>query len=154
MLDTGDPAPDFSLSRVDDHYATYMLSAAADQGPVVLAFFPEDVGDARSMLSGLAGIDWGSLIDSVAVFAIGTDEGTGQHLVADLSPPFPVLQDRDGYVTDLYDVAPRADGSGPRRTLVLADQSCTIDWRWTAADPSESLPVEELESAVAALARD
>jgi peroxiredoxin len=154
MLDAGDPAPDFSLSRVDDHYATYMLSAAAKEGPVVLAFFPGDAGDARPMLSKLAGIDWGSLIDSVAVFAIGTDEGAGQHLVADLSPPFPVLQDRDSYVTDLYEVAQRADGSGPQRTLVVADQSCTIDWRWTAADPTESVPVAELESAVAALARD
>lgn len=154
MLDTGDPAPDFSLSRVDDHYATYMLSAAAKEGPVVLAFFPADVSDARGLLSTLSGIDWGSLIDSVAVFAVGTDEGVGQQLVADLSPPFPVLQDRDGYVTDLYGVAPRTDGPGPRRTLVLADQSCTIEWRWEAADPSESVPVEALERAVTDLARD
>lgn len=152
MIETDDPAPDFSLSRVDDHYATYMLSAAARDGPVVLAFFPSSVEDARPLLSGLAEIDWASLIDAVAVFAIGTDEATGERLVSELDLPFPVLQDRDAYVTDLYEVGLRAEGRGPRRGLVLADQSCTVQFAWEADGPDDEPPLSTLEAAVADLA--
>lgn len=152
MLEEGDPAPDFSLSRVDDHYATYMLSAAAREGPVVLAFLPEDAAAGSQVLAELAAVDWASLIDSIAVFAIGTDEEIGARLVEELDPPFPVLQDRDAYVTDLYEVGSRADGRGQRRGLVLADQSCTVQFAWEAGDAEEPVSIEDLEVAVSDLA--
>lgn len=43
MVDTGDQAPDFELMGADgDDIRTYTLEQAVDDGPVVLAFYPQD----------------------------------------------------------------------------------------------------------------
>lgn len=146
MLEPGDPAPDFLLPAVTDPDAEYMLSAAANAGPVVLAFVPSVQQDAASLLDALAHLDWASLADQISVFGIGDD----QRLLAELAPglPFPLLVDREAYVSDLYGIADRDAGTGAQRALVLADQRCTIRFAWMAPDPDESPPLSDLTETI------
>jgi peroxiredoxin len=145
MLDVDDPAPDFTLQAADGS-GVYMLSAAADAGPVVLAFAPADDQRARDLFEGLAGMDWATLADRIAVFGICPDEATAGAL-PDL--PFPALVDGRGYVADLYGV-PGRPGGGPRTALVLSDTRCTIRYRWVA-DSDGSAPLSALADAVTRL---
>lgn len=147
MLDAGDPAPDFTLPGADDPSATYMLSAAARRGPVVLAFAPADDDPARELLAGLAGIDWAALIDRIAVLGICPDGATAAGL-PDL--PFPTLLDDRGYVADLYGV-PARPGGGPRQALVLADSDCTIRYRWVSDRDQADPPLGDLADAIGSL---
>jgi len=142
MLDTGDPAPDFYLSAADDPGAEYMLSAAANAGPVVLAFVPDDPSVGRPLLEALANVDWARLVDRVSVFGIGSDPDAMAELAEGL--PFPVVQDRGGYVADLYGVG---SADGPRRALVVTDSECVIRFAWEAN--GDEPPLAELQSAVA-----
>ncbi|MFW6017871.1 MAG: redoxin domain-containing protein [Halapricum sp.] len=144
MLETGDPAPDFYLPAADNPDAEYMLSAAADAGPVVLAFVPGDESAGRLLLEALAGVDWARLVDRVAVFGVGTDPDVTARLAEGL--PFPVLYDRGGYVTDLYGIT-RGDAE-PRRAVVVADPRCVIRFAWSASGPDDREPSDELRSAV------
>lgn len=149
MLDTGDPAPDFYLPAATDPDAEYMLSAAANAGPVVLAFVPSAEQEAASLLDALTALDWASLADQISVFGIGDDEQLLALLAPDL--PFPLLYDPEAYVSDLYGIADRETGVGPRRALVLADQRCTIRFAWMASGPGEDPPVEALADAIRSL---
>jgi|AntDeeMinimDraft_5_1070356.scaffolds.fasta_scaffold32252_2 peroxiredoxin len=149
MLDTGDPAPDFYLPAVHDPNAEYMLSAAADAGPVVLAFVPDIAADAQPFLEELAELDWAALADQISVFGIGHSRTALQTLLGDL--PFPLLHDRDGYVTDLYGLSDSASGEGPQRALVLADQQCTIRFAWVASDTDGSPRLDDLADAIRGL---
>lgn len=149
MLDTGDPAPDFYLPAATDPEAEYMLSAAADAGPAVLAFVPDISADAQPLLTELAGLDWAALADRISVFGIGRSQTALQTLAGDL--PFPLLVDPEGYVTDLYGVADRESGAGPHRALVLADQRCTIQFAWQASTPAADPSLDDLQSAIRSL---
>ncbi|QSG15237.1 redoxin domain-containing protein [Halapricum desulfuricans] len=143
MLDAGDPAPDFYLPAADDPGAEYMLSAAADAGPVVLAFVPDNPSVGRPLLESLASVDWARLVDRVSVFGIGSDPDAMTELAEGL--PFPVVQDRGGYVADLYGVG---STDGARRALVVADSECVIRFAWESGG-DEQAPLDELQSAVA-----
>ncbi|QCC49747.1 redoxin domain-containing protein [Halapricum salinum] len=149
MLDTGDPAPDFYLPAATDPDAEYMLSAAANAGPVVLAFVPSAEQEAASLLEALTALDWASMATQISVFGIGDDQELLGRLAPDL--PFPLLYDPEAYVTDLYGIADRDSGVGPRRALVLADQGCTIRFAWMASAVSETPPLEDLVDAIQSL---
>jgi len=149
MLDTGDPAPDFFLPAASDPNAEYMLSAAANAGPVVLAFVPGEEERAASLLAALASLDWGSLAGQISVFGIGDDQQTLAGLTPDL--PFPLLYDPEAYVADLYGIADHDSRAGPRRALVLADQGCTIQFAWMASGADEDPPLDGLAGAIRVL---
>jgi len=148
MLDVGDPAPDFYLPAATDPDAEYMLSAAANAGPVVLAFVPSEQ-EAPPLLDALANLDWGSLADQISVFGISDDQQALAELAPDL--PFPLLYDPEAYVADLYGIADHDSGAGPRRALVLADQRCTIRFAWMASAVSDPPPLDELSDTIRTL---
>jgi peroxiredoxin len=149
MLDTGDPAPDFFLPAAEDPSAEYMLSAAADAGPVVLAFISGPDPAARRLLQTLADLKWAALTDRISAFGICPDGRAAERLAADVS--FPVLVDRGAYVADLYGVADRQAGGDSDRAVVLVDQQCTIRFCWRASDGDEHPPLERFRSAVSDL---
>lgn len=149
MLSASDPAPDFLLQAVDDPDAEYMLSAAANAGPVVLAFVPDDASAAGTMLTALADLDWATLADRISVFAIGSDPRALRSFAADL--PFPVLYDHDTYVSDLYGVAERGTSIGTRRALALVDETCTIRFSCEQANGRNRLPLDDLAVAIRSL---
>lgn len=156
MLTAGDPAIDFDLPRpTADGPETYRLSAAAREGPVVLAFYPvTDVAGASELLDGLAGVDWRAVTDGVAVLAVGVGPSAAhERVTAAVDVPFPLLLDRDGYFAEGYGVLEPAgaDAARVRRSLFVVDESCVVRGAWTVPDGDGSVPLEEVRSAVAAL---
>lgn len=149
MLETRGPAPDFMLASIENRDATYMLSAATNEGPVVLAFGAAPGTAARELFDDLNGIDWGSLVDRIAVFGICGSESVARDC-AERGYPFPVLVDGTGYVAELYDLPETADGR-TGQALVLVDRECTVAYGWESADPGAEPPLGALESAVTAL---
>lgn len=156
MLTPGDPAIDFDLPRpTADGEPTYRLSAAAREGPVVLAFYPvTDAPGATDLLDELAGVDWRGATDGVAVLGVGVGPATAHERVTEAAAvPFPLLLDRDGYFADRYGVLEPVgdDEVRVRRSLFVVDESCFVRGAWTAPDGDGSLPLDEVLSTVASL---
>ena len=142
MLDAGDPAPDFYRPAIDDAEAEYMLSAAANASPVLLAFVPDPADD---LLVRLGQIRWASVVDRIAIFGIAD----GREQRASFSAPeipFPVLEDFEGYVAGQY-----LGADAPPRALVLVDQRCTVAWTWRASHADASPPMDDLENELRSL---
>lgn len=157
MLDAGDPAPDFDLlGPTDDGFATYRLSAAANAGPVVLAFYEFDFSPScADALRTLRDADWAAVTDALSIFGVSGD-GPYAHrrFAADLDLGFPLLVDRDGYVADLYGVLEESrDGIPlvPRRSVFVVDESCTVRYAWRASEEDAAIDVEPIRDAVASL---
>lgn len=157
MLDAGDPAPDFDLPRpTTDGSETYRLSAAAREGPVVLAFYPVAyTTGAAELLRELTAVDWASVTDSAAVLGVGVgDQASHERLAGEVDVPFPLLLDGDGFFADRYGILePVGDGAvRVPRALFVVGEDCFVRYAWSEADPAvdhdESLPLEEIQSAV------
>jgi peroxiredoxin len=145
MLESGDPAPDFYLPAADDPESEYMLSSAATQAPVVLGFVPAAETPARALLSALAGVDWASVTDGVAVFGLCRSEQLARKVSADL--PFPVLHDRDGYVAGQYDLPT----DRTPQAVAVVDGRCTIRFSWARESDADRPPLSAITETVAGL---
>lgn len=143
MLDAGDPAPDFYLPDVADGSAEYMLSAAANQSPVVVAFVSG--GHVADGLDALAGVDWATMADRLAVFALVPDTAAGR-VPPDFGGPFPVLVDYDSFTAERYGLA-----DDTAVALFVVDGRCRIQFSWASADPTDEVPVDALKSALRSL---
>jgi len=156
MLDAGDPAPDFDLPRpTTSGDQTYRLSAAAQEAPVVVAFFaPADRSGTADLLDALAGVDWASVIDRVSVFGIGVGPlDDVEALATDLDTPFPLLADPNGFFAERYGVMDETpDGWRPRRALFVVDQRCRIQFAWRSDDDGAgSVPIDDLTAALGSI---
>ncbi len=159
MLSPGDPAPDFDLPRpTADGSETYRLSAAAREGPVVVAFYPvADVEGASELLDRLAGVDWTAVVDRLAVLGVSVGEPAAhERVTAAVDVPFPLLLDRDGYFAEGFGVLEPAgdDAVRVRPSVFVVDRRCFVREAWTLDDRDGSLPLEAVRSAVAAVDRD
>lgn len=155
MLGEGDPAPDFDLlGPTDEGFATYRLSAAADAGPVVLAFYEFDFAPTPAeTLRALRDVDWPSVAERASVFGISGD-GPYAHrrFAADLELGFPLLVDRVGDVAELYGVLDDSrDGIQrvPRRSVFVVDGACTVRYAWRADPDDPTLDADAVRAAVA-----
>jgi len=150
MLTAGDPAPDFDLDGTDGTTAgAYRLSTAAEQVPVVVAFYTADFQPrCRAYLEALRDTDWESLTDGVAVF--GVAPGTlAEHreFATDLDLPFPLLVDHPG--VDAQFGVQWPDGS-TRRAAFLVDRRCRVQFAWVD-DGEGEVDVAPIRRALAAL---
>ncbi|WP_226021662.1 redoxin domain-containing protein [Halomicrobium salinisoli] len=154
MLTEGDPAPDFDLPRpATGGDQTYRLSAAAREGPVVVAFYPlADVDGAADLLTALAGADWAGA-GRLAAFGVGVGERADHERLVDRTDVgFPLLLDRDGYFADRYGLLEPA-GEGAVRmapAVYLVDGDCVVRFA-RQLDAGESPPVEAIRDALASL---
>lgn len=158
MLDAGDPAPDFDLPRpTTEGSETYRLSAAAQAGPVVLAFYPvADTASAAELLRELATVDWESVTDALAILGVGVgDRDSHDRLADEVAVPFPLLLDQDGFFADRYGVLDSVDERTVRvrPALFVVGEDCFVRYSWVAADSDAdadgSLPLDELQAALA-----
>ena len=156
MLDAGDPAPDFDLPRpTAEGSETYRLSAAAREGPVVLAFYPvADTDRTSELLGDLAGVDWAAHADRLAVLGVGVGElASHDRLADDVDVPFPLLLDRDGYFANQYGVLELLgnDAVRVRPALFVVDGSCFVRYARVGTDEDSSPPLDGVQSALASL---
>jgi len=141
MLTIGDPAPDFELMGTNgDEMQTYQLSESLSEGPVVLAFYPQDFSPVcTEELCTLHEGDFFSFVPGVNIFGISIDgiyshqEFVNQH---DLS--FPLLAD-DGDVAEAYGVRyeqahERFGTRVTKRSLFIVDQDQTVQYAWKTDD--------------------
>lgn len=160
MLDAGDPALDFDLPRpTADGSETYRLSAAAREGPVVLAFYPvAETAGAASFLRELAAADWDAVADGFSVLAVGVgDRGSHDRLAEQVDVPFPLLLDQDGFFAGRYGILDPLDDRTVRvrPSVFVVDENCFVEYAWAAgdadqaSDPAASLPLDEVRSALA-----
>ncbi|SFS00777.1 Peroxiredoxin [Halomicrobium zhouii] len=158
MLDAGDPALDFDLPRpTAGGSETYRLSAAAREGPVVLAFYPvTDTAESAKLLREIASVDWGAVTDRLSVLAVGVgDRASHDRLAEQVDVPFPLLLDQDGFFAERYGILEPLDERTirVRPALFVVGEDCFVRYAWAAGDsaqnPGEDLPLDEIRSAVA-----
>jgi peroxiredoxin len=159
MLQPGDDAPDFELiGSAGDDPTPYRLSDHLGDGPVVLAFYPQDFSPTcTEELCTLHEGDFFEFVPGVDLFGVSTD-GVYSHkeFAAKHGFNFPLLSDPEGEVAEAYDVRYEesltfegADvGRLTRRALFVVDTDQTVRYAWAADDP-ETLP--DLLDAKAAL---
>jgi len=151
MLDAGDPAPDFDLDGTDgDNVGAYRLSAAAQQAPVLVAFYTADFEPrCRAYLEALRDTDWAALTDAIAVLGIASGSMDDHRaFAAELSLPFPLLVDHPG-VDGQFGVQ-RSDGS-TRRAAFLVDERCRVRFAWADRGTDGPPDIDPIRSAVAGL---
>jgi|GEM_PF-743358 len=158
MLDAGDPALDFDLPRpTTGGSETYRLSAAAREGPVVLAFYPvTDTAESAELLRELASVDWEAVTDSLSVLAVGVGpRASHDRLAEQVDVPFSLLLDQDGFFAERYGILEPLDERAVRvrPALFVVGEDCFVRYAWaandSARDPEDGLPLDEIRSAVA-----
>ncbi|WP_254273948.1 redoxin domain-containing protein [Haloarcula marina] len=154
MLDAGDPAPDFDLEgTAGAGVGAYRLSTAAEQAPVLVAFYTEDFAPTcTAYLEALRDTDWAALTDAIAVFGVAPGSLDDHRQFADeLELPFPLLADHPG--VDAQFGVQRPDGT-TRRAAFLVDGRCRVRFAWADhrdAPGGEPPDIEPIRSAVADL---
>jgi peroxiredoxin len=142
MLDRGDDAPDFELRGTDGtDIRDYRLSDHLDDGPVVLAFYPQDFSPTcTEELCTLHEGDYFAFVPGVDIFGISTDGVYSHQEFADKHGiGFPLLSDGDGVVAEQYDAryADTHELFGMRvvkRSLYLIDEDATVRYAWQSED--------------------
>lgn len=147
MLDADDPAPDFDLEGTDgDATGAYRLSAAAQQAPVLVAFYTADFEPrCTAYLEALRDTDWGSLTDAIAVLGVAPGSvDDHRDFATQLDLPFPLLADHPG--VDAQFGVQRPDGS-TRRSAFLVDGRCRVQFAW-ADDGDGTVDIHPIRRAV------
>jgi peroxiredoxin len=150
MLQPGDEAPDFELSGSSgDDPGPYRLSDHLDDGPVVLAFYPQDFSPVcTEELCTLHEGDFFQFVPGVDLFGISTDGVYSHKEFANKHGfDFPLLSDHDGEVASSYGVRYEeglefggADvGRVTKRSLFVVDTDRRVRYAWSTEDP-ETLP--------------
>jgi peroxiredoxin len=145
MLSQGDEAPDFELLGADgDGIEEYRLTDQLSEGPVVLAFYPQDFSPAcTEELCTLHEGDYFSFVPGVDIFGISTDGVySHQEFVAQHDIGFPLLSDGDGHVADAYGARYQNphEAFGARvtkRSLFIVDGDQRLRYVWRTDDVRE-----------------
>jgi peroxiredoxin len=159
MLQSGDAAPDFELSGSSGgDPETYRLFDHLDDGPAVLAFYPQDFSPVcTEELCTLHEGDFFEFVPGVDLFGISTDGVYSHREFADKHGfGFPLLSDPEAEVVEAYGVRYEDGltfegtdmGRVTKRSLFVVDTDQVVRYAWSAEDPT-TLP--DLLDAKAAL---
>jgi peroxiredoxin len=136
MLSPGETAPTFELpGATADDRDRYALADYLDAGAVVVTFFPFDFSPiCTDQLCALRDVEWFAIEDDVDVFGVSGDSTYAhQAFIEAYDLDFPLLTDRDGAVSDAYDVL-RAELEGhsdvPGRAVYVVDADRRIRHAW------------------------
>lgn len=159
MLQPGDEAPDFELSGSSGgDPETYRLSDHLDDGPVVLAFYPQDFSPVcTEELCTLHEGDFFQFVPGVDLFGISTDGVYSHKEFANKHGfDFPLLSDHDGDVASAFGVryedGLQFDGADvgrvTKRSLFVVDTDRTVRYAWCADDPTKLPDLLETKDAL------
>ena len=157
MVSVGDTAPDFTAPLADGDVGEVTLSAAVEDGPVVLAFFPGaftsvcshemEAFDERLDELDAAGVNiYGVSVDTpFALNAFREELGLG----------FPLVSDSQRDIVDAYDIAMDFTAMGvynlAKRAVFVVDTDRTVSYAWVSDDPGVEPDYDEVLSAVRAV---
>lgn len=143
MVRVGDPAPDFTVPKAGgeayNDVEAFTLSAALEEGPVVLAFYPaaftsgctEEMCTFRDEMDGFEALD-------AQVYGISVDLPFSQNIwIQEHGLNFPMLSDWDHAVTRAYDVV--LEGmygmiEASQRSIFVIDTDGVIRYAWVRDD--------------------
>lgn len=159
MLPTGTDAPDFTLPGTGTDGAEpseYSLSAALEDGPVVVSFYLFDFHPAcTEHMCDLHDLAWFDLEDGVTVFGISTDRTFSHQAFAESeSLEVRLLSDSDGSVAESYDALYDEFQGHKRiakRSVYVVDTDGTIAYAWQTEDPQEQPDWSEAKAALDSL---
>ena len=145
MLSTGTAAPDFTLPGTGTDGAEpseYSLSAALEDGPVVVSFYLFDFHPAcTEHMCDLHDLAWFDLEEGVTVFGISTDRTFSHQAFAEAeSLDVRLLSDSDGTVAENYDALYdefKGHKRIAKRSVYVVDTDGTIAYAWQTEDPQE-----------------
>lgn len=149
--DVGEAAPDFELPAAPGR--TVRLREPLEDGPVVLLFFPLAYSEVCTRELCAVRDEWSRWRESgAAVLAISVDSPfVTERLREEHDLPFPVLSDFNREVIGRYGVVD-PDLHGLRevaiRSAFVVDRDGRIAYRWTADEPGEEPPYDEVLDAV------
>lgn len=149
-MEPGDTAPKFTLPGTDgSEIAEYKLADYTDAGVVILLFYPFDFSPVcTSELCNIRDAEFFEFTPDVDVFGISTDSVYAhQEFIQRYDLPFPLLSDNKGTVSEQYGL--RYDEFGQheavsKRAIVVIDDSETVVYTWSAADPEEEFDLDVL----------
>ena len=156
MVEEGDSAPDFTAPlATGDDVETFELSAALEDGPVVLAFFPgaftsvcsHEMSTFRDRIDDFSehGQLYGVSVDSPFALNAFRDE---------LDLNFPLISDANHELVERYDVSMDFAELGveniAKRAVLVIDEDGTVTYAWVSDDPSVEPDYEEVADAVSA----
>lgn len=143
MLDVGDEAPDFTLPKaggeVYNDIGSFTLSAALDEGPIVLAFFPAAFtsGCTAEMCTFRDSMHRFDELDA-QVYGVSVDLPTAQNVwILREELNFPMLSDWDHeLIHDFGVVLPDMYGEfeAAKRSIFVVDTGGTITYRWVEGE--------------------
>jgi peroxiredoxin len=157
MVSVGDTAPDFTAPLADGDVGEVTLSAAVEDGPVVLAFFPGaftsvcshemEAFDDRLDELGAAG---------ATVYGVSVDTPFAQNAFRDeLGLGFALVSDSERDIVDAYDIAMDFTAMGvynlAKRAVFVVDTDRTVSYAWVSDDPGVEPDYDEVLSAVRAV---
>ncbi len=148
MVETGDTAPDFTLTGAQgDEIREFTLSAFADGRPAVLVFYIHDFSPVcTDQMCEINDMEFLTFNDDAAVVGISTD-GPFSHreFIQDNDISYPLLSDVDKEIYEAYGMTERDDEKRhPQRGVVLVDSDRTVQYRWQAADNWDEWEMETL----------
>jgi peroxiredoxin len=159
MLSTKTDAPDFTLPGTGADGAEpseYSLSAALEDGPVVVSFYLFDFHPAcTEHMCDLHDLAWFDLTDDVSVFGISTDRTFSHQAFAEAEGlEVRLLSDSDGTVAESYDALYDEFKGHKRiaqRSVYVVDTDGTIAYAWQTEDPQEQPDWSEAKAALDSL---
>lgn len=156
MVSEGDEAPTFTAPLANGEVGTFDLSAALEDGPVVLAFFPgaftsvcshemDTFQDRLAAMNETGATLYGLSVDSPFALNEFRDK---------LGLEFDLISDANHEVIKQYDIVTGFDQYGidelAQRAVFVIDESGTVTYAWVGDNPGLEPDYDEVEEAAAA----
>ena len=156
MVAVGDDAPEFSAPLANGEIDEFGLSAALEEGPVVLAFFPGAftsvcTGEMRTFRDRIENLT----TEGATLYGVSTDSPFALNEFRDQNDlPFDLISDANKEIIDLYDVAFDFDAVGledlAKRAVFVVNTDGEVTYAWVSDDPGVEPDYEEVEAAATA----
>lgn len=150
----GDTAPDFTRPLVTaEFWEDVSLSTLAEDGPVLLAFYPMDGAfQATYLWQAVAERGWDDRDDVQVVGCSISTPYDHKRLLAEREVDVPLFSDPTNEVAEEYGIVNDLDGMAgitePRTAVFLLDTDRTVTDAWVASEHPDFPPYEEIESAI------
>lgn len=150
MVATGDTAPDFTAPIANGDIDEITLSAALDDGPIVLAFFPGAFTSVCSHEMNTFQDRLDELTEAGAtLYGVSIDTPFSQNAFRDeLGLEFDLISDSGREIVDAYDISMDFEALGvsnvAKRAVFVINENQDITYAWISDDPGVEPDYDEV----------